>query len=223
MQYVVFSMLLLVTVSKGIAQTRTDTIHHKKVYVVNGMGWGFTAGKTKEVLTAKYSGNLGLDISLKDRKYFLYPSLDFLVFDYNQQEHDPGYPYDLQEGRSNFYMLNLAAGMRRQFSRLNTYAYAGPGAGVVVEPRSVVLQDESKVRIDNIFHLTPSMRAGIGADYKLGNFFLFLELGWLHNFRKIQDRPVHVISMFGGLKTDVTRIADNVVKVIGTDGSGGDR
>lgn len=201
-----------------VVLTETDSLHHKKIFVVSGSGWGFTMGRTGEVLKPRYSGNMGLDISLKDHKYFLYPSLDFLTFGYDQQEHDNDYPYDLQNGRSNFYTLNLAIGIRKQLSKLNAYAFAGPGASVVSQPRSIVLEEDKQVRITNKLSMTPTFKIGAGADYKLGRSFLFLELGWSHNFIKIQDRSVNVLAVFGGVKTDVTRIADTVAKVVGVEG-----
>ncbi|MFC3196150.1 hypothetical protein ACFOET_00855 [Parapedobacter deserti] len=198
-----------------MAQSGPDTLHHGKVFVISGLGWGFALGETSEVLQAKFSNSLGLDISLPNRHYFLYPTVDFLTFRYNQQEHDPDYAYDLEKGRSNFYILNLAGGIRRQLGRLNTYAYAGPGAGVVVEPRAAVSTDQSRVTIENITHITPTVRAGVGADYKIGGFFLFIEAGWLHNFRNIQERQVNIISLYGGLKTDVTALKNSMARIIG--------
>lgn len=207
-----FFLLLAETVQ---AQSGADTIHHQKVYVVSGLGWGFALGETSEVLQAKFSNSLGLDISLANRHYFIYPSVDFLSYRYNQRQHDPDYQHDLEKGRSNFYMLNLAGGVRRQIEKLNLYAYAGPGAGVVVEPRARVSEEQQRVIIENTAHLTPTLRAGVGADYKIGGFFLMIEAGWLHNFRKIQERPVNLLSVYGGLKTDVTTLKNNVARVMG--------
>ena len=196
-------------------QSAADSIHHQKIYVVSGLGWGFAAGETSEVLQAKFSNSLGLDISLANSRYFIYPSIDFLSYRYNQQAHDPSYPYDLEKGRSNFYILNLAAGVRKQIEKLNLYAYAGPGAGIVVEPRAQVSAGQQHVVIENTSHMTPTMRAGVGADYQIGGFFLFVEAGWLHNFREIQNRQVNLISLYGGLKTDVTKLKDNLIRIIG--------
>ena len=121
----------------------------------------------------------------------------------------------MEKGRSNFYILNFAGGVRKQLNKLNVYAFAGPGIGVVVEPRAEVLPNQNRVKINNTRHITPSLRGGVGADYKLGGFFLFIETGWLYNFRNIQERSVNVISLYGGIKTDVTRLKDNVAKVMG--------
>lgn len=207
--------LLLMGATTVFSQNTVDTLHANKVYVVSGMGWGFSLGETNEVLDAKFSSSLGLDFSLPNRHYFLYPSLDFLTFGYNQQVHDPNYEYDLEKGRSNFYMLNFAGGIRKQLNQLNVYAFAGPGIGLVVEPRAEVFAGQNRVKINNTRHVTPSLRGGVGADYKLGGFFLFIETGWLHNFTQIQNRSVNVVSLYGGIKTDVTRLKDNVAKVIG--------
>lgn len=197
------------------AQSGADTLHHRKIYVTSGMGWGIALGETNDVLQAKFSNSLGLDISLANRHYFVYPSVDFLSFRYNQQVPDPAYGHDLDGGRSNFYVLNLAGGIRKQIAKLNVYAYAGPGAGVVVEPRAMVSSSPDRVTIKNIAHVTPTLRSGAGADYQLGGFFLFVELGWLHHFRNIQRRQVNILSVYGGLKTDVTKLKDNVARIMG--------
>lgn len=169
------------------------------------------------MLQAKFSSSLGLDISTGNRNYFIYPSVDFLTFRYNQQVSDPDYSYTLDRGRSNFYILNLAAGARRQLGLFHVYAFAGPGIGVVTEPRAAVSPEANKVSIENTTYLTPTLRGGAGADYQVGGFFLFIEAGWLHNFRQIQQRPVNILSVYGGLKTDVTRLKDNVARIIGVD------
>lgn len=215
LRLLLLSFSLLVLLQQARPQTGTDTLHHRKVYVISGMGWGFSVGETADVLSAKFSNNLGLDISLPNRHYFLYPSVDFLTFEYNQREHDPAYTHTLERGRSNFYILNLAAGIRKQFGNANTYAFVGPGIGIVSEPRAEVQSGQTSVKINNVAYMTPTLRSGVGVDYKVGGFFLFLETGWLHTFRPMQDRQVNVISLFGGLKTDVTALKDNVARVIG--------
>lgn len=213
--YQTLVIIFMISTLQAVAQTNAEPLRkHDKIHVVSGMGWGFSAGSIGEVLRPKFSSNLGLDISLKKEPYFLYPSIDFLTFGYNQQEPDPGYPFSLEKSRGNFYVLNLAGGIKKSIGKVNTYGYAGPGIALVSEPRSNVMLSEQRVRIENKRHLSPALRGGVGADYKLGGFYLFVEAGWLHSFRKIQERPVHIISMYGGLKTDVTRIADNVIKVI---------
>jgi|SRR5690606_20666354 len=208
-------LLVFLVVVLGVFMAHAQDTSQRKIFVVSGMGWGLTGGKTAEVLTPKFSSSLGLDVALRNGRYFVYPSLDFLVFGYDQQVEDPDYSYNLERGRSNLYNLNLAAGIRQRLRPVSAYAFAGPGVGVVSEPRARVPEGQSLVKIENTYRLTPSLRAGVGADIKLGSFYLFLEGAWLHNFRRMQDRPVHVFSIYGGLKTDVTRLAGQVTKAIG--------
>ncbi len=208
----VFLMLALYA-----SPARAQDTAKRKVFVISGMGWGLTGGSTAEVLTPKFSSSLGLDVVLRNPRYFAYPSMDFLVFGYDQKESDPDYAYNLDRGRSNFYNLNVAVGIRQHLRPVSAYAFAGPGIGVVSEPRARVSEGQSLVKIENTYHFTPSVRAGVGADIKLGSFYLFLEGAWLHNFRRMQNRPVHVFSIYGGLKTDVTRLAGHVTKAIGID------
>src|SRR5690554_4108746 len=204
MMRILFFAVWMIGVGCPPALGQADTLAQRKIFVVSGMGWGLTSGQTAEVLTPKFSSNLGLDVALRNPRYFVYPSMDFLVFGYDQQEADPDHAYNLERGRSNFYNLNLAAGIRQQLHPVSAYAFAGPGVGVVGEPRASVPQGQNVVKIENTYHITPSVRAGLGADIKLGSFYLFLEGAWLHNFSNMQHRPVHVFSVYGGLKTDVT-------------------
>jgi len=209
-------------IRSGMTLTDGDSVRHvrdttdaRRIYVISGLGWGFTPGQTGDVLRPKFSNSLGLDISLADPKFFAYPLIDFLTFGYNQRVHDSDYTYDLENGRGNLYVLNLSVGYRRTVGQGHVYAFAGPGAAVIVEPRADVHEADKAVRIRNSTHITPTARGGLGVDYKIGGFYLFLESGWLHTFRQVQEHPVHAITLYGGLKTDVTRLKDNVARLIG--------
>lgn len=209
------AVFLLLTWQLSANAAVADSVHQSKVYVVNGKQWPIPAGRSADVFSPKFSSSLGLDISLRNRHYFLNPSLDFMAFGYNQQIHDPEYTNDIADGRSSFYILNLTGGMRRQLRNVNTYVFAGPTIGYILEPRADVIPSENLVNIENIWHLAPGVRGGAGADYKLGSFFLFAEVGWLYNFLRIEERSVHMVILQGGLKTDITRITKKVVEVLG--------
>lgn len=208
----VFVLLLLSSTYLGAQSQEDETL--PKYFVVNAMGWGFPGGKTSEVLSPKYSTALGLQVIMDDRRFFAYPSLDFLTFKYDQAVHDPKYAYDLKGGRGNFYNLNVSAGYRKEFMPMSTYVFFGPGAAVVAQPRAEVNAVNQTVQIRSHVTMTPTLRTGVGADYRLGRVSLFVETSWLYQFRKIQQRPVHVITLYGGLKTDVTKLAGDVVRVI---------
>lgn len=196
------------------AQTEADTLHRHKVYYMGGTGLAFPIGKSKNVLGTKlFSGSAGLDIALKDSRYFLSPVLHMLTFGYNQQINDSRYNYMIENGRANFYMLSFATGKRRQFKHLNTYVYVGPLAGLVVEPRGNLVDE--KLRMSNKYSLTAGGQVGVGADYKFPGFFLGAELGYIHNFRRIEGNLMHFLAIMVGLKSDITGLSKKVTDVIG--------
>ena len=199
----------------AMAQRGADTIHYRKVYYFGGTGLSIPLGKTKNALTTKFfTGSMGLDISLKNPKYYLLPTLYMMSFGYDQIQKDPAYNRQLTNGRATMYTLSLAGGIRRQMNRLNTYAYAGPGAALNSEPRANDNAQTQVVDIEYKYSISPAFKLGIGSDYKFKGFFLGFEIGYMRNFKKIQGNPVHVMTMMVGLKSDITKISDKVVDVI---------
>ena len=194
------------------AQENLEALSVREIHVANSMGWGFPLGRTADVLAPKYSTNLGLDIGLKNPKYFLFPSLDFLAFKFDQQIDDPQFPQRVKNANSHFYLLNLAAGRRIQQGKLGFHAYAGPGLGMVSEPRAHLVNDQ--IRLKNQYAWTVSARLGTGSHYQWGNVRIFADVSYLYSFRNMQGRPVHILTVYGGLRTNVTRVADRVVEII---------
>ncbi|GHE45101.1 hypothetical protein GCM10017764_30490 [Sphingobacterium griseoflavum] len=209
-------VLLTLCFTTGFAQEEQDTIHYHKIYYLGGTGLSFPMGKTNNVFTTKlFSGSMGLDISLKDSRYFLTPTLYLLTYGYNQQRPDPDYNYMVQNGRANFYMLSLAAGRRRQFKRLNTFVYLGPAIGLVSEPRGELVGQVLKM--DNKYSVSVAGKMGVGADYKFPGFFIGAELGYLQHFRQIEGNPVQFLTLMVGLKSDITSLSEKVSHAIGLD------
>jgi hypothetical protein len=205
---------LLISIS-AMAQSGADTIHYRKVYYFGGTGLSFPLGKTKDVLTTKlFTGSMGLDISLKNPKYYLQPTLYMMAFGYNQLQDDSEYNRVLKNARSTMYILSLAGGMRRQWDRLNTYAYLGPSGALNMEPRAEDNAADGTVNLHYEYSISPAIKLGVGSDYKFKGFFLGMEVGYMHNFRKMQGNPVNVLSIMVGLKSDITKISDKVVEVI---------
>lgn len=196
------------------AQTETDSLHYRKIYYMGGTGLSFPVGSAKNVLGTKlFSGSAGLDIALKDRQYFLSPTLYMLTFNYDQQTPDPKYNYMIDNGMVNFYMLSLTAGKRRQFKRLNTFAYVGPVAGLVVEPRGSIQAE--KIRMSSKKSLTAAAKLGIGADYKFPGFFIGAEIGYMQHIRKIEGNSMQFLTLMVGLKSDITSLSEKVTGVMG--------
>ncbi|MGE8243363.1 hypothetical protein D3C87_658250 [compost metagenome] len=214
----VFVLLPLFSIAT-YAQGGVDTIHYRKVYYWGTTGMGFPIGKTKDILSPKFSGSIGLDISLKNSMFFVSPTLYTLSFKYKQRLPDPDFAYRIEDANTNFYTFAFSGGVRKQMRRLNVYGFLGPGIGLTSEPRANVIADQKLVKMENINRFNLSSKLGAGADYKFNGFFLGLELGYLHNFRKIQDTPVNIFTVMIGLKSDITQIGDRVIDVIGIDGS----
>ncbi|GAA4185960.1 MULTISPECIES: hypothetical protein [Sphingobacterium] len=214
----VFVLLPLFSIAT-YAQNGVDTIHYRKVYYWGTTGMGFPIGKTKDILSPKFSGSIGLDISLKNSMFFVSPTLYTLSFKYKQRLPDPNFAYRIEDANTNFYTFAFSGGVRKQMRRLNVYGFLGPGIGLTSEPRANVMADQKLVKMENINRFNLSSKLGAGADYKFNGFFLGLELGYLHNFRKIQDTPVNIFTVMIGLKSDITQIGDRVIDVIGIDGS----
>lgn len=219
MKRFLIAFIFLSLCANAYAQGGVDTIHYRKVYYWGTTGMGFPIGKTKDILSPKFSGSIGLDISLKNSMFFVSPTLYTLSFKYKQRLPDPDYAYRIEDANTNFYTFAFSGGVRKQMRRLNVYGFLGPGIGLTSEPRANVMSDQKLVKMENINRFNLSSKLGAGADYKFNGFFLGLELGYLHNFRKIQDRPVNIFTVMIGLKSDITQIGDRVIDVIGIDGS----
>ena len=216
--FLVFILLPFLSIA-SYAQGGVDTIHYRKVYYWGTTGMGFPIGKTKDILSPKFSGSIGLDISLKNSMFFVSPTLYTLSFKYKQRLPDPDFAYRIEDANTNFYTLAFSGGVRKQMRRLNVYGFLGPGIGLTSEPRANVMADQKLVKMESINRFNLSSKLGAGADYKFNGFFLGLELGYLHNFSKIQDTPVNIFTIMVGLKSDITQIGDKVIDVIGIDGS----
>lgn len=213
LKYITLIASLLFATQVSLAQQGADTIHFRKIYYFAGTGLALPLGKTKEVLSPKlFAGSMGLDIALKNSKYYLYPALYMFNFRYDQQEEDAKYNNIIENGNASIYMLSLAGGTRKQMKRLNTYVYGGPSLGLVNEPRA---QDNSNViRIDYNRSFAIGAKVGMGADYKFKSFFLGGEIGYMRHFTKIQGRPFHAVTILFGLKSDITRLGEKVVEII---------
>ncbi|MFD2744545.1 MULTISPECIES: hypothetical protein [Sphingobacterium] len=194
--------------------TGPDTLHYNKIYYFGGTGLAFPIGKSREALSSQaFSRSIGLDIALRNPKYFLIPTLFTLGFNYNQLETDENYNRTLENGQATIYALSLAGGIRKQVNRLNSYAYAGPAFAMDVESRISDLGN-TRSRMEKLYSFSPAFKLGFGSDYKFRGFYLGLELDYMHHFRNIQGNPVNVLTVMVGLKSDITSFSDRMVQVI---------
>lgn len=194
-------------------KNETDTIHSGKVYIVSGsLGYGAPLGKTSDVLTGRLASSWGMDISLPNRHYVLYPSIDYWSFGYNQLQQDDRSPYLVENARASYYNVNISIGTRRQFRKLNIYATIGPSVGLFSEPRANLAANNT-IRNDFDNRIMMGAKISTGADYKLKGFFVYTDLGLMHGFAKVQQQPLNILSFYIGLKSDITFVADKVVTV----------
>src|SRR5690606_29343600 len=206
-------VIILLSVSYCYGQTGGDTSHYKKVYYFAGTGFGVPLGKTREVLSPTvFAGSMGIDFTLRNPNYYVYPALYMLSFRYKQQYSDPDYNKIIDDGSASIYMLSLAAGRRKQYNRLNAYLYGGPTIGLVSEPRAEEIGDI--VKIHRLKSIAFGTKVGVGADYKFPGFFVCGEFGYMYNFNRIQGRPFQALTIMVGLKSDITKIKNKVVDIL---------
>ena len=204
----ILSISLTLIITDNIkAQTKEDIAKRGTVYTISGIGLGITGGNTKEVLSPKVSTKIGVDVSLGEKGFFLYPSVNFLVFEYTQQVAYPGYPYTIAlGGRTAITSFTLPLGFRRSIGKLNISGFAGPGAALVLEPRSEVDVQSQQIILSNQDEYTLSLTAGIGAEYVLGQFALFAEASHLYNFKELQERKTYIFPVFIGFKSNISNL-----------------
>lgn len=209
-------LTFLFTIHMACAQQGVDTIHYRKVYYFAGTGLALPLGKTKDVFAPKlFAGSMGLDVSLKNPKYYLSPTLYMFNFDYNQLKDDPEYNYPIESGNASVYMLSLSAGARKQINRLNTYVYLGPSLGLVNEPRAKLSNNVIKIYDKKFFAV--GAKIGVGADYKFKSFFLGSEIGYMQHFTQIQGKSFQALTILVGLKSDITRLSEKVVDIVSSE------
>ena len=203
-------------INRTISELDTGNIEGKKgmsvpagrgrIYSVSGIGYGFTSGETNVLLQPKFSTNLGFDISLGKGDFFVYPSVDFLIFRYDQQITDPNYLYTSQRSRASFTIFTLAFGYRKSFGNVSIYPFAGIGGGLVSEPRISVNESNLEAVLNKKKSKTLSAKGGLGLDYRIGQFVIFTEANVLHNFDSLQERKINVFPVYLGLKSNLSSV-----------------
>jgi len=194
------------------AQSVADSVK-KKVFVSTGLGFGFPLGGVTKTLSPRVSNIVGLNIPMKNDRYFLYPLIDFMTYGYNQNEKDGEYDYKLNNGSSFVYGFSMMPGLNQFLGSLRLYTFAGPFVQLIYEPRIATDTESGIATIKDKVYFTGGIRGGVGAHYQLGDFYLFVESGLLRNFTKIEGEPVYVLTAHGGLKTDITKLTDKLSKI----------
>jgi hypothetical protein len=189
------------------AFAQTDTVKRSQLFSVSGVGYGFTSGKIKEVLKPRFSSNLGIEIAPKNSSFFVSAVVDILSFGYYQNYTEKAQePYRIKNGNSTFYLLEVTPGYRKRFKHISLYGYAGPGVGLMDLPSATVNNTQQTATMVDNYSWTASAKAGLGIDYSLGGFVVFLQGGYIHNFSKVQNMNVNIFPAYIGLKSNITGI-----------------
>lgn len=191
-----------------------DRIAVREVHFMSGMGWGFPLGETSEILSPKFSGNTALFIYLKNPKYFLNPSLDVMVYGYEQLEDDPKFPSRISNGRAVAYSLNVSGGIRKKVDRFAFSILVGPGISLIAEPRAISDDAAGIISLSRKKHLSPTLKAGATVDYQIGNIYIFLETSWQNHFVGVQQRNMNQMVLMGGIKTNITKVTERVIGIL---------
>lgn len=198
----------------AFSQENLKKLSINEVHFSNGMGWAIPYGEISEVLRPKFSGNTALYISIKDKPWYLNPSLDLLVYGYNQSDLDGNFENKIENGRALSYALNLTGGYRKTFSALSISAFIGPGISLFAEPRASYDPANSVIKLSRTHHLAPTLKTGLHADYKIRNVYLYVETSWQTHFIKVQNHKLNQFILLGGLKTNITRVTDEVIRIL---------
>jgi hypothetical protein len=200
--FAICSSLMIVLIDHVKAQPMKDSIERGTVYTISGIGLGITGGKTKEVISPKVSTKIGVDVTLGKKGLFIYPSVNFLVFNYSQKVGIPNYPYNIESGgRTAITSFTIPLGWK-----FNIYEYAGPGVALILEPRSEVDVQSQQIKLTDQDKYSVSFTGGLGAEYLLGQFALFIEASHLYNLKEFQDRKTFIFPVFVGFKSNISNV-----------------
>ncbi|MGI4020515.1 MAG: hypothetical protein ACRYFA_03345 [Janthinobacterium lividum] len=186
---------------------QSDTTKRTQLLSVSGVGYGFTSGTLKQVLKPRFSSNLGIQLIPKNGSFFISAVADILSFGYYQNYTEKAQePFRIKNGNSTFYLLEVTPGYRKRFKHISLYGYAGPGVGLLDLPNAAVNTTQQTATMVDNYSWTASAKAGLGIDYSLGGFVVFLQGGYIRNFSKVQNLDVNIFPAYLGLKSNITGI-----------------
>lgn len=177
-----------------------------RVYSVSGIGSGLTGGMTGNVLKPKVSTTLGFEIAIGRKNFFLYPSVDLLVFRYDQQISDANFLYGSQRSRGTYSTFTLLLGYRKPLGNFSIYPFAGFGGSMINEPRLTVNETSQQAMLGSRKSSSMALKGGIGLDYRIGQFVMFTEGSHIHNFKSLQERQVRIFPVYLGIRSNISSV-----------------
>lgn len=184
-----------------------EVLEKGRVFSIKGLGTAFPLGKVNDVLNPRFSTQIGLQIMMKNPRYFIYPALDYVNFGYSQLNDDPEYNNIIKNASAKLYVGTLSAGMMHTINKFRVFSSAGLGGGFINEPRASVLGSGKEIYYENKSSFTGTVRLNFGADYGKRTFKLFGEVSYMLHTRKIEDRNLHTLAITVGTRTNLFRLA----------------
>lgn len=181
-----------------------------RIFSIKGIGMAFPMGNVNEVLNPRFSSQIGLQILLKNPRYFIYPALDYVNFGYNQIKSDENYTHTIRHASAKLYSGTISFGLMNQIKNFRVFSSAGVGAGWLNEPRASVLDNTNVIEYENKSSFNSSIRLNFGADYGKRAFKIFAEVNYMLHSQKIEERRFHTVAFTIGTRTNLMRLARTV-------------
>jgi len=218
--FILFSFFLLISLNDLKAQN-IDTLLSKseeileegRIFSIKGIGMAFPMGEVSDVLSPKFSSEIGLQILLKNPRYFVYPALDYMNYQYDQKYDDPGYDYKTKNASAKLYIVTFSAGLIKQINKLRIFSSAGLGGGIINEPRATVNTAAHEINFENKSSFTGTLRLNTGLDYGKKTFKFFAEISYLLQTKRIEQSNLHTLAINVGTKTNLYRLAKSLKKL----------
>ncbi|MGV3703981.1 MAG: hypothetical protein ACO1NU_01265 [Arcticibacter sp.] len=187
-----------------------EILQKERIFSVKGIGMAFPIGGVADVLRPRFSSSIGLQILAKNRKHFLYPSLDYLNYKYDQINVDPDYDYKTRNANATFYMGSIAYGYMKNIKKFRIFGSAGVGGGIVNEPRSRIDEAAGEIIHRNKSSFSGIVKLNTGFDYGKRRFKFFAELSYMQNTKRIQGHNLQTFAVNVGTKTNLFRLAKSI-------------
>lgn len=187
-----------------------EILQKERIFSVKGIGMAFPIGGVSDVLRPRFSSSIGWQIMAKNRKHFLYPSLDYLNYKYDQINLDPEYDYKTKNANATFYMGSIAYGYMKSIKKFRIFGSAGVGGGIVNQPRSRIDTEAGEVNYRNKSALSGIVKLNTGLDYGKRRFKFFAELSYMQNTKKIEGHNLQTFAINIGVKNNLFRLAKGI-------------
>lgn len=215
--YILYFLLFITSANLAKAQSvdsilgmGQEILQKERIFSVKGIGMAFPIGGVSDVLRPRFSSSIGLQILAKNRKHFLYPSLDYLNYKYDQINADPDYDYKTKNANATFYMGSVAYGYMKNIKKFRIFGSAGVGGGIVNEPRSRVDAEAGEINHRNKSSFSGLIKLNTGFDYGKRRFKFFAELSYMQNTKKIEGHNLQTFAVNIGTKTNLFRLAKSI-------------